>query len=369
MKKGIVYLLVASSAIACKDVVNEVPDTPFSTTPYAFSFNKIVLPPPRVPKDNPLTKEGVQLGRMLFYDPILSADSSQSCASCHNQKDAFTDNGRQFSTGIRGTLGSRNAMSIVNLMWHLDGFFWDGRSDALKHLALIPIEDPTEMDETIGNVMTKLNRSPMYQEAFKKAYGTVAIEEETIGKALEQFMLTMVSGNSKFDRVVMLKTEEFTVQERTGQTIFNHEATPINEELDPKNPKNFGGDCFHCHGNSLFMSRSYMSNGLPNVTDLGRGAANGNSRDNFKFKTPTLRNIEMTAPYMHDGRFSTLEEVVQHYLSDMTNATANLGDEPNMHALRDSVYLSEEHKAALVAFLKTLTDDDFLTNEAYSNPF
>lgn len=368
MKKTLVYIVLATLALACSDVVNEVPDTPFSTTPYTFNFNKSVLPPVNIPVDNALTVEGVQLGRMLFYDPILSRDSSQSCASCHNQKNAFTDNGLARSTGINGTVGQRNSMPIFNLMWHLDGFFWDGRSDILRHQAIEPIIDQTEMNETIGNVMAKLSNSSRYSLAFSKAFDTESIDEELIGKALEQFMLSVVSANSKFDRV-QLQLEEFTIQERTGQVIFNEEAITINEERDPNNPENIGGDCFHCHGNSLFMTREYMTNGLPNVTDIGRGGVNGNARDNYKFKTPSLRNVEKTAPYMHDGRFNTLEEVVQHYLSDMSDATADLSEEPNMHALRDSVYLSEEHKAALVAFLKTLTDDEFLNNPAYDNPF
>ncbi|MFB1003995.1 MAG: cytochrome c peroxidase [Bacteroidia bacterium] len=368
MQKLLFFISIAATLVACKDVINEVPNTPFNTTPYTFGFNQNLMPPVRVPKDNPLTQEGVELGRMLFYDPILSADSTQSCSSCHNQKDGFTDNGLPFSVGIRGTIGKRNSMSIANLMWHLDGFFWDGRSDILSHQALLPIQDPTEMDETIGNVVVKLSNSPMYKEAFEKAFGNTAINDETIGKSLEQFMLTLVSANSKFDRV-MAGLETFTVQEQTGRTIFNAEAISLDEERNPNNPQNFGADCFHCHGNSLFMSREYMTNGLPNVTDLGRGGVNGNARDKYKFKTTTLRNIEKTGPYMHDGRFGTLEEVVQHYLGDMSDATADLSNEPNMHALRDSVYLSEDHKAALVSFLKTLTDEEFLTKEEYSNPF
>jgi cytochrome c peroxidase len=309
---------------------------------------------------------------MLFYDPILSADSTQSCGSCHNQSDAFTDNGLALSVGIRGLEGTRNSMPIMNLMWHLDGFFWDGRSDILRHQALVPIEDPLEMDETIGNVVAKLNSSAMYTDAFEKAYNTSNIDEELLGKALEQFMFSLVSGNSKYDRV-QLGLEEFTAEEKTGETIFNSEAITIENEINPSQPKNFGADCFHCHGtgNGLFMRREYLSNGLSGDNeDLGRGGANGNALDNHKFKTPTLRNIEKTSPYMHDGRFQTLEEVVQFYLSDMNETSAvNPNDAPNLHALKDSIYLSEAHKAALVSFLKTLTDEEFLTKEEYSNPF
>ncbi|MEJ6787263.1 MAG: cytochrome-c peroxidase, partial [Bacteroidota bacterium] len=162
MKKIAISILLIGGIYSCKDVVNEVPDTPFGTTPYTADYAQSILPPVRVPSDNPLTKEGVQLGRMLFYDPILSADSTQSCASCHNQANAFTDNGLALSIGIRGAEGKRNSMPIFNLMWHLDGFFWDGRSDILRHQALVPIEDPLEMDETIGNVLAKLSSSSTY---------------------------------------------------------------------------------------------------------------------------------------------------------------------------------------------------------------
>lgn len=372
MKKALIYTLLICGIYSCKDVVNDIPQSAFGTTPYSFDEDHLLtLPPVRIASDNPLTKEGVQLGRMLFYDPILSADSTQSCASCHNQANAFTDNGKQFSTGIKGQQGTRNSMGVFNLMWHLDGFFWDGRSDVLRHLALVPIEDPLEMDETIGNVLVKLSQSPMYQEEFKKAFNTSTVDEDLLGKALEQFMLSIVSGNSKYDRV-KLGLETFTDEEAVGEIIFNAEAIPLSQELNPSKPANFGADCFHCHGtgNGLFMRREFLSNGLPSNGDLGRGGANGNVADNYKFKTPSLRNIEHTAPYMHDGRFNTLEEVVQFYLSDMKSTSAvNPNDAPNLHSLKDSIYLSPAHKAALVSFLKTLTDDELLTKEEYSNPF
>jgi len=357
------------SFYSCKDVINEVPKSTFQTTPYEFTYEKTLLPPPRIPADNPLTNEGVMLGRMLFYDPILSADSSQSCASCHNQQNAFTDNEKQFSTGIDGTVGRRNSMAIFNLMWHLDGFFWDGRADILRHQAILPIVDETEMKETLENVVTKLNRQSHYKNQTYKAFSINKLDEEHIGMALEQFMLSMVSANSKFDRV-MLGLETFSNQEKVGQVIFNSEAIPLQEEVDPNNPQNFGADCFHCHGGSLFMRREFLSNGLSDNGDKGLAEATNDPNNNYQFKTTSLRNIEKTAPYMHDGRFNTLEEVVQFYLSDMNNTSArDLSNSPNMHALKDSVYLSAEHKSALIAFLKTLTDEDFLTNEKYTSPF
>ena len=290
MKKSSIIILLTLSIISCKDVINEIPQNPFQTTPYYFNYNTSLLPPPRIPADNPISVEGVQLGRMLFYDPILSSDSSQSCSSCHDQKNAFTDNNQQFSVGVDGTIGKRNSMAIFNLMWHIDGFFWDGRSNLLRHQAIEPIIDETEMNETIDHVITKLNRSSLYKENLQKAFPETTFNEELIGKALEQFMLSIISSDSKFDRV-MLGLESFTDEEKT-------------------------------------------------------------------------------APAMHDGRFKTLEEVVQFYLSDMNASSAvDLSNSPNLHALKDSVYLSPEHKKALVAFLKTLTDESLLTNEKYSSPF
>ncbi len=370
MKKGLIYLFLIVAVYACKDVVNDVPDKPYETTAYDLGLDNRVLPPARIPEDNALTEEGVFLGRMLFYDPILSADSSQSCSSCHNQKFAFTDNGEAVSQGIRGVKGRRNSMPIFNMMWHLDGFFWDGRAELLRHQALLPIQDPTEMDETIGNVLAKLNSSVIYNEHFKKAFDIDEIDEESVGLALEQFMNSIVSMGSRYDRY-LLGIEDLTEQEKIGMLIFNSEAIPLKEEKNPNSPVNYGADCFHCHGNSLFSRREYLSNGLPEgtVKDFGRGEVTGNSRDDCRFKTPSLRNIEMTAPYMHDGRFNTLEEVVDFYLGPMENSCADLSNSPNMHALKDSVYLSTYNKAALVSFLKALTDESLLNDERYSNPF
>jgi cytochrome c peroxidase len=369
MKKLFVISFLSVAFISCKDVINEIPQNPFQTTPYSFNYNSSLLPPPTIPSDNPLTEEGVELGRMLFYDPILSSDSSQSCSSCHNQENAFTDNNQQFSVGVKGTVGKRNSMAIFNLMWHIDGFFWDGRADILRHQAIMPIVDKTEMNETIDQVIIKLNRSPLYKDYLQKAFSESTFDEVLIGKALEQFMLSIVSADSKFDRV-MLGLETFTNEEKVGQVVFNSEAIPLKEEADPNNPQNFGADCFHCHGNSLFMRREFLSNGLSDNGDKGLGSVTGNPRDDYKFKTTSLRNIEKTAPYMHDGRFKTLEEVVQFYLSDMnTNSATDLSNSPNLHALKDSVYLSPDHKKALIAFLKTLTDENLLTKEKYSSPF
>jgi cytochrome c peroxidase len=361
-----IVLILTLGFFACKDVKNSIPDAAYETTPYVIEVPN-TLPPANFSSDNKPTNEGVYLGRMLFYDPILSADSSQSCSSCHNQEFAFTDNGLALSEGIRGLKGKRNSMPIFNLMWHMDGFFWDGRAELLRHQALLPIQDPLEMDETLGNMLVKLNASPLYQEHFKKAFDIDIIDEEHVSLALEQFMHIIISGDSKFDRV-QAGLETFTSQEKVGQIVFNAEAIPLKDEIDPQNPTNYGADCFHCHGNSLFMRREFLNNGLDEVlVDEGLGTVTGLETDRGKFKTPSLRNIEKSAPYMHDGRFNTLEEVVDFYMTGAHNTSPNI--DPSMHALQDSVYLSPEHRAALVSFLLTLTDDTYLTNEKYSNPF
>ena len=359
-------LFTALAMSACTEVVNDIPTEQDQTTPYEFSYSRILLPPPRLPADNKLTEEGIALGRMLFYDPILSGDSSQSCASCHSQEFAFTDSENQFSTGITGAVGTRNSMPLFNLMWHLDGFFWDGRAETLEHQALMPIQDPTEMNETLDAMLLKLNRSTLYRQAVKKAFNQEEITSKHVAQALEQFMLTLISSNSKFDQV-FLGQAEFTDQEKVGQIIFNTEAIPKADD-DPVNPRNYGGDCFHCHGNSLFTSREFRNNGLDSVlTDLGRATVTGKISDQGKFKTPSLRNIEVTAPYMHDGRFETLEEVLDFYFDGGHKNSPNLDD--NMHALKEPVYLSEEHRKALIAYLKTLTDESFFNKRRIQQPF
>ncbi len=363
MKKYLALIVFSSIVLwtACKeDPSSGGIDTPYETTPYEM-YIPSALPPANFAKDNMPTVEGVELGRMLFYDPILSRDSTQSCASCHNQAFAFTDNGLDFSIGVRGLEGKRNSMPIFNLMWHLDGFFWDGRAELLRHQAVLPIQDELEMDETIGNLLVKLNANAEYKKRFKQAFNIDNIDEESVGKALEQFMAIIISGESKFDRGRTNGFSNFTEAELRGLQIFNTEATT--NDLNNK-----GGDCFHCHGAPLFMTRDFMNNGLDTVfTDLGRSMVTKDPFDDGKFKVPSLRNIEFTAPYMHDGRFETLEEVIEFYANQAHANSRNLN--ANMHALQDSVYLSPGARADLIAFLKTLSDPTFLNNPEYANPF
>lgn len=346
-------------AVGCNSSDTEGPN-PFTTTPYTLEL-KGSISPPQLPEDNPLTKEGIELGRRLFYDPILSDDSSQSCASCHNQERAFTDNGKALSVGIRNLKGGRNSMPIFNLAWHSHGFFWDGRSNLLRHQTLMPIQDPLEMDESLEDVVTKLSNHPDYPSRFQAAFSGAIVDQTNISLALEQFLLSIVSVNSKFDQV-MKGEMEFTEAEARGAEFFNSEFIP-----DGPNAQR-GGDCFHCHGNSLFMAKEYMNNGLDSVfTDNGLMSHTGSPFDQGLFKVPSMRNISVTGPYMHDGRFSTLEEVLEFYSTGVQGNSLTI--DPNMHALTFKLNLTETEKSDLIAFLNTLTDTEYLTNPKYSNPF
>lgn len=311
------------------------------------------FPQVQLPADNPLTEEGVALGRQLFHDTRLSVNQSQSCASCHDQTHAFAD-ARRFSPGAQQQQGKRNAMPLFNLAWQ-PSFFWDGRAATLREQVLMPIQDAHEMNETLPKVIAKLSEDAECAQAFAKAFDSAEITPERVAKALEQFLLTLVSQESRFDRAVR-KVAELTESEKRGLQLFV-------TEFDPKRGLR-GADCFHCHGGTLFASQAFASNGLELAEDdLGRMAVTQNAADRGKFKTPSLRNIALTAPYMHDGRFTTLEEVVEHYSSGVQRSATldpNLAKHPE-----GGIQLTTQEKADLVAFLKTLTDEK-LTGSAAS---
>jgi len=332
----------------------------FSTTPAPLPHGTHALTPPmtqrfpqvQLPADNPLTEEGVALGRQLFHDARLSINQTQSCASCHDQTRAFADV-RRFSLGAQQQMGKRNAMPLFNLAWQ-PAFFWDGRAATLRKQVLMPIQDAHEMNETLPKVIAKLSADPECRQAFAKAFGSAEVTTDRIAKALEQFLLTLVSQESRFDRAAR-KVAELTESEKRGLQLFV-------TEFDPKRGLR-GADCFHCHGGTLFASQSFASNGLELAEDdLGRMAVTQNAADRGKFKTPSLRNVALTAPYMHDGRFTTLEEVVEHYSSGVRRSATldpNLAKHPEA-----GIQLTVQEKADLVAFLKTLTDESFTGSAA-----
>jgi cytochrome c peroxidase len=345
--------------VSCKKT--EIPDTDTIIKNEYYTMEYGTFPAPVIREDNKLTVEGVKLGRMLFYEKMLSKDNSISCGSCHEQEHAFSDINR-FSLGVNGLPGARQAMAIFNMAWNSNQFFWDGRADLLRHQSIMPIEDELEMDETLPNVISKLNNSALYPEQFRRAFGTKEITSERISFALEQFMNSIVSINSKYDQY-LAGNVSLTEQEERGRFLYF-------TEFNPAFPNESGADCQHCHGGANFENDRYMNNGLDTdaeMTDFGRQTVTGIAADKGKFKVTSLRNIELTPPYMHDGRFSTLEEVVDHYNSVKESSTL---DGSFLQQLPyNGLNLSNDDKAALVAFLKTLTDNDLINNPEYSDPF
>ncbi len=332
-------------------VQNSTEQPPDGTTPFSLTISER-LPKVKLPEDNPLTVEGVELGRRLFHDTRLSKNNSQSCATCHDRSKAFTD-GRSHSLGESGQIGRRNAMPLVNLAW-VQEFFWDGRAKSLREQVLLPIQDAHEMNETLERAVAKLKADRDYVAQFQNAFGTSGITSDRMAMALEQFLLSLVSQESKFDRAAR-KLDRLTPQEQRGLQLFV-------TEFDPTRGLR-GADCFHCHGGNLFSNHQFMNNGLEErAGDLGRMEVTKLEMDRGKFKVPTLRNVALTAPYMHDGRFATLEEVVEHYNGKLQRSRTldpNLAKHPEA-----GLSLSAEDKAALVAFLKTLTDDSFVTSSS-----
>jgi cytochrome c peroxidase len=314
----------------------------FSTIPYIietpYGFPEMIIP-----SNNPMTEEGVALGNKLFHDKILSGNGMQACASCHLQFTSFSDP-NQFSTGIDGLFGDRNASALVNVGWN-DNLNWDGSAINLEEQAFEPITNPIEMNDTWINVENKLNADGEYPTLFKNAFNIDYIDSNHVVMAIAQFERSLISANSKFDKYLRGETQ-LTASELGGYAIFNSEK----------------GDCFHCHGTQMFMDNLFHNNGLDPepFTDLGLGKITNNAYDNAKFKTPTLRNIEFSAPYMHDGRFSTLEEVVEHYNS---GGEYSLTVDPLMKKLGVGLQLTNQEKQDLVAFLKTLTDSNFITEK------
>lgn len=320
-------------------------------TPYPFRLKK-GFPIPQLPTDFPLTNERVALGEVLFHETQLSKNNAISCASCHDSAHAFSDPDR-FSTGVEDRQGNRNSMPLFNLAWK-SSFFWDGRAESLREQVLIPIQDHVEMDHDLESVVERLSSEEDYHSLFAEAFGTSEITPERISIALEQFLLSLTSFDSRFDRAARGE-DTLTEEEKRGFELFM-------TEHDPRRG-HFGADCFHCHGGALFTDHQFHNNGLEPGSDLGLEGATGKATDRFKFATPSLRNIALTAPYMHDGRFETLEEAVAHYLSDDIHRGPTL--DPNLSKHPGSgIPLSESDAAALVAFLKTLTDEQYLNPQS-----
>ncbi len=355
--------------VACKRQPPPNPNGPvFDPTPYPVS-QALGLPPFEDEQSNPMTLEGVSLGRKLFYDPILSADSSLSCAGCHHINSALVDPGKAVSIGIDGTAGTRNSMPLFNLAYTpsfsisaegrpMGGFFWDSRSPSLEAQALVPITDPVEMHNTLPQAIASLQRHADYPLDFFYAFGDSMISPPMVGKAIAQFERSILSGNAPFDRMI------------SGQIFWDDDVFDGYEIfLDL-----FGGDCFHCHGSGgLFTDFTYRSNGLDPYTrasdfsDRGLGSLTGDTADYGKFKVPSLRNLKYTAPYMHDGRFATLREVIDFYSEGVHDTPFT--DQLMEFSFQGGAQLSETQKDKLEKFLLSLSDDSLMLREEYQNPW
>lgn len=330
--------------------------------PLSFTVNPI-LAQDNTPLTNITTDLGATLGRVLFYDKRLSTNQTVSCASCHQREHGFSDP-RQFSVGFDGGLTGRNSMGLSHARWYQRRhFFWDERADTLEDQVLQPIQNSVEMGMTLTALTNRLAAEPFYTNLFAKAFGSTAITSGRISQALAQFVRSIVSVQSKYDTGVSNNFANFTAQENLGRQIFFGQVG--------------NATCAACHGTDNFVPGPALNNNgleFPYV-DLGVGGITGNPADNGKFKAPSLRNIELTAPYMHDGRFTNLEQVVEFYNSgvvDNPNLSPPLRLPPPPGQTVGPVRrlnLTPQQKAALVAFLKTLTDPNLAANEKYSDPF
>ncbi len=293
---------------------------------------------------NPLNENKIQLGRALFYDPQLSVNNLISCASCHSQYNAFAHVDHALSHGIEDKIGTRNAPALMNLAWQ-PIFMWDGAVNHLDMQSLFPITHPDEMGEKIEHVVMKLQHTKKYPDFFLKAFGDSVITGEHLLKAISQFMLTLVSQNARYDSMIR-KQVVFTSQEKNGYALFK-------------------SHCASCHREPLFSNFSFENNGLPldaSLKDEGRMKVTHNPIDSLKFKVPTLRNLEFTYPYMHDGRFKKLMQVINHY-------TTGIQSSPTLSIhLQKPIILSANEKVDLISFLLTLTDKTFLFDPEFSFP-
>ena len=330
--------------------------TGYEPTPQPLDIPTLFLDniiPPIIPNNNPQTVEGVALGKKLFFDTILSDNGTQACVSCHAPQNAFTDN-TPTSDGVDGVFGTRNSMPLFNLAWNYgERFTWDGKELSLERQALEPVANPIEMHSNWETVVVRLQSHSEYPELFRLAFKTSKITKELATKAIAQFERTLISANSKFDKYSLGQTS-LTPQELNGLDIFLREDK---------------GDCFHCHGNPnnpLWTDNLFHNNGLDTTfSDLGLGDVSGDPNDDGKFKSPSLRNLAYTAPYMHDGRFNTLDEVINHYSEGLQSSSTI---DPLMKKIDEGgVQLSDQEKADLKAFLLSLSDPSFINNPEFQN--
>ena len=339
----------------------EVPDNYSVLSLPAHLLAPVITGQDNTPADNPVTDAGATLGRVLFYDKRLSANNTIACASCHQAAHGFADP-KPLSTGFAGGLTGRNSMGLTSARYYpRRSFFWDERAATLEDQVLMPIQNTVEMGLTLDELVAKVSEEDYYAELFTAAFGDATVTSGRISRALAQFVRSIVSSKSKYDEGVPIGFSNFTAEENLGRQIFRGQVGRAT--------------CNACHGTDNFVPGNLNNNGLENPSvDLGVGGITGVAADIGKFKTSSLRNIELTAPYMHDGRFATLEEVVEFYNSGVTanpNLSAPLRNPPGTPGAGQPLRLNltTAQKAALVAFLKTLTDRSVTTDARFSDPF
>ena len=377
MKKLMLVFLMFLLGVSCDKPVPEQPapeQTSYSPTPYKIKVPFGFPTELNIPPDNPMTVEGVQLGRYLFYDGRLSGrtepDSMMSCSTCHLQSRSFEagiDNTRFPGGVVRGIRGKKThhvMLPMINLVWNFNGYGWNGslypenpnsNLRNLEDMVREAVTSPVEMAGDTTQIKMLFQSIPGYPELFYKAFGSETVTFKNIERAIAQFVRTLISANSKFDKY-MRGEVQLSQSELHGYVLFTTEE---------------GADCFHCHGgygNPLFTTHLFYNNALDSVFDdpADHFSVTGNPVDHGAYKAPTLRNVELTGPYMRDGRFKTLEEVIDFYSSGLHN-TPYVNS--LMHHINDGgVRLTPNDKTDLLNFIKTLRDDSFLTNPDFSKP-
>lgn len=349
--------VLAVAAVSCGSGSKDPEPVPAGPTPLTWQKPAHFPNPVYDLSRNPLTEEGVELGRFLFYDGLLSRTNQVGCGTCHQQQAAFTHHGHELSHGVDDLLGVRNSPAIQNMAWNTS-FFWDGGVHDLDLVPFNPIENPVEMDIKVGDLLEKLRKTPSatskmpvdYPKMFKAAFGTEEINSERLMKALSQFMMTMVSANSKYDYYRSGDENALNAQEKEGMLLFENK-------------------CSNCHQGELFTDYSFRNNGLMPMRndDQGRFAITGIEADMYKFKVPSLRNVAFTAPYMHDGRYHTLEEVLDHYTGSVQKLET-LDPLLVQPGGKTGIALGLTEKQALTAFLRTLSDEQFIHEKKLSDP-
>ncbi len=350
------YLLIFIFLTLCSFSILDSPSSNgswfvYKTKPYILETPKD-FPTIKIPDDNHLTVEGVALGRKLFYEPMLSANNKIFCGTCHQQKFAFSDSTGTFSIGVDGIPGKRNAMAIFNMACINSNFFWDGRTKDLESQVIEPIQNPIEMHQSLPDVIVKLQKTKDYPRLFKRAFGSRKITVKMLQYAIAQFERTIISSNSRYDKYVRHEEGGYlTPEEFDGLNIFNSKSK---------------GNCSFCHKfNENFADQAFHNIGLDSFSqDEGRYAVNKLKYDFGKFRTPTLRNVELTGPYMHDGRFKNLNQVLDHYNGGFKNSPTI---DKKIFKLRKG-NMTQSDKEKIILFLKTLTDYDLISNPKYSNP-